>query len=60
MKSAPSFDSTPEFQHFTNIMRNLITVSKTELDELVRVSKDSSPRKNNPHSPGRKKTLKKR
>jgi hypothetical protein len=54
MKSAPSFDTTPQFEHFRNVMRKLIAVPKAEVDELVLASKESSPRKNNPHAPGRK------
>lgn len=54
MKSAPSFNSTPEFQHFKSVMRKLIAVPKAEVDELVLASKESSPRKNNPNAPGRK------
>jgi hypothetical protein len=53
MEPAP-FDSTPEFQHFKDVMRKLIAVPKSELDQMVRAAKDSSPRKNNPHAPGRK------
>ena len=44
MKS-PSFSDTPEFQ------RNLPAVQKSELDELVRESKEHSPRKGNPKAP---------
>jgi len=53
MKSAP-FESTPEFAHFKSVMSKLIRVPKDELDALVQASKDSSPRKSNPDSPGRK------
>lgn len=53
MKPA-SFDSTPEFQHFREVMKKLITVPKAELDQLVQAAKDASPRKNNPNAPGRK------
>jgi len=54
MKSAPSFDSTPQFQHFKDVMRKLIAVPKAEVDELVKASREASPRKNNPAAPGRK------
>ena len=60
MKSAPSFDSTPEFKHFKDVMRKLIAVPKAEVNELVLASKESSPRKNNPHAPGRKRVKTKR
>ncbi len=52
----PSFDSTPAFAHFTEQMRKLIAVPKARVDELVREAKESSPRKNNPHAPGRKRS----
>jgi hypothetical protein len=54
MKSAPSFDSTPAFQHFKDVMRKLIAVPKAEVDKMVLISKEASPRKNNPQAPGRK------
>jgi len=53
MKPA-SFDSTPEFQHFKSTMRKLLAVPKTELDEMVRAAKESSPRNGDKHAPGRK------
>jgi hypothetical protein len=37
-------------------MRKLIAVPKAELDELVKASKDESPRKGNPNAPGRKRS----
>jgi hypothetical protein len=49
-----SFDSTPEFARYKATMRKLIAVPKSELDELVKNARESSPRKNNPNSPGRK------
>ena len=57
MKSVPvptSFDSTPEFQHFKEVMRKLVAVPKAELDALVKAAKEASPRKGDPHAPGRK------
>jgi len=57
MKPAPlpnAFDSTPEFQHFKNVMRKLVAVPKAELDALVKAAKEASPRKGDPHAPGRK------
>ena len=53
-----SFDSTPEFAHFTEQMRKLIAVPKARVDELVKLAKESSPRKNNPNAPGRKRKAK--
>lgn len=41
MKPAP-FESTPEFHHFSNVMKKLVTVSKAELDEKVKAA--SSPK----------------
>ena len=54
MTKPPSFDSTPEFQRYKDVMRNLIAVPKAEVDAMVKQASDSSPRKNDPHSPGRK------
>ena len=50
------FDSTVEFQRFKNVMRKLIAVPKAELDALVQAAKEASPRKGDPHAPGRKRT----
>lgn len=50
----PPFDSTPEFQHFREVMRGLLSVSKKRLDALVRNAEKESPRKGNPQAPGRK------
>jgi hypothetical protein len=55
MKPA-SFDSTPEFAHFTEQMRKLVAVPKSRVDALVEQAKESSPRKNNPDAPGRKRS----
>ena len=55
MKAAP-FDSTPEFQHFKDVMRGVLTVTKKRLDELVQRAKEDSPRNGDPHSPGQKRT----
>jgi len=51
-----SFNSTPEFQHFKAVMRKVLRVPKSELDEMVQASRDSSPRHGNPHAPGRKRS----
>jgi|SRR5580704_4544606 hypothetical protein len=53
MKS-PLFSATPEFRHFKNVMRRLLAVPKSELDQLVSESNEHSPRKGNPNAPGRK------
>jgi uncharacterized tellurite resistance protein B-like protein len=53
MKAAP-FDSTPEFQHFKDVMRDILSVPKKRLDELVEAAKENSPRKGNPYAPGQK------
>ena len=52
----PSFDSTPEFDQFRNVMRRVIAVPKERLDELVEQAKKESPRNGNPDAPGRKRT----
>lgn len=36
MKPVP-FEKTPEFQHFTDVMRKLVAVPKTEMDEQIEV-----------------------
>jgi hypothetical protein len=54
----PAFDSTPDFQHFREVMRGVLAVPKERLDELVKAAEKASPRKGNPHAPGRKRTKK--
>lgn len=49
-----AFDATPEFQHFTEVMRGVLSVSKTRVDELVAKAKENSPRKGKRNAPGRK------
>lgn len=49
-----SFDSTPEFARYRDMMRKLVAVPKAELDELVKTAKDASPRNGNRNAPGRK------
>jgi len=56
----PAFDSTPEFQHFREVMRGVLKVPKARLDELVKEAEKASPRKGNPHAPGRKSVKRKR
>jgi hypothetical protein len=57
----PAFDSTPEFQRFTEVMRGVLSVPKKRLDELIAEAKDTSPRRGNKNAPGRKAgTLKRR
>lgn len=55
MKTKDPFTSTPEFEHFSDVMKKLLAVPKSEVDRMVRVAKKNSPRKNNPSAPGRKK-----
>ncbi len=50
----PSFDSTPEFEHFKEAMRGILAVPKARLDELVAAARKDSPRKGLPDAPGRK------
>ena len=59
MKAAP-FDSTPEFQHFKDVMRGVLAVPKKRLDELVAKAKEESPRNGDPGAPGKKRVTKKR
>jgi hypothetical protein len=56
----PSFDSTPEFRHFKEVMRGVLTVPKKRLDELVREAKENSPRNGDLHAPGQRATRVKR
>jgi len=58
MKPA-AFESTPEFSHFKAVMRRVLAVPKTELDELVERAQKESPRKGDPHAPGRKRMRRK-
>jgi hypothetical protein len=37
----PAFDATPEFRHFKEVMRGVLAVPKTRMDELVREAKES-------------------
>lgn len=48
------FESTTEFASFRGIMKRLLAVPKTELDEMVRSAKEASPRAGNPNAAGRK------
>jgi hypothetical protein len=48
------FRATPEYRKFKGIMRRLLKVPKSELDDMVRNAKRMSPRTDNPDSPGRK------
>jgi hypothetical protein len=49
-----SFDSTPEFRHFKDVMRGVLAVPKKRLDELVQAAKNQSSRNGDPKAPGRK------
>ena len=48
------FNETPEVARFKEVMRGVMSVSKKRLDELLKASRDESPRKDNPKAPGRK------
>jgi hypothetical protein len=50
----PSFDSTPQFAHFREVMRAVLSVPKQRIDELVQSAKENSPRVGNPDAPGKK------
>jgi hypothetical protein len=56
----PAFDSTPEFQHFKEVMRGVLSVPKARLDALVEQAKKQSPRVNNPNAPGKKRLVKRK
>ena len=51
------FRATPEFRKFKGIMRRLLKMPKSDLDEMVKASKECSPRAGNPNAPGRKARL---
>ena len=36
----PSFDSTPEFQHFWDVMRTVLPIPRARLDELLEAAKE--------------------
>jgi len=57
---ARSFDSTPEFQQFKEVMRGVLAVPKERLDALVQAAKEESPRKGDPNAPGKKRVRKRR
>jgi hypothetical protein len=52
--TAEQFEASPEFRKFKSAMRKILKVSKSELDERVRLAKEASPRFENPNAPGRK------
>jgi hypothetical protein len=52
--TAEQFEASPEFRAFKRVMKKAMKVSKPELDERVRLAKETSPRANNPSAPGRK------
>jgi hypothetical protein len=55
---ASPFESKPEFQHFREVMKRVIKVPKAEINRRLKASSDASSRKDNPSSPGRKRTKK--
>jgi hypothetical protein len=54
MRPDTPFDSTPEFQHFREVMKRVIKVPKAEMERRLKASSEASPRKDNPDSAGRK------
>lgn len=48
------FRESPEFRKFKGIMRNILKVSKSDLDAKIRSAKKRSPRLANPNAVGRK------
>jgi hypothetical protein len=54
--TAEQFKASAAFRKFKGIMRKLLKVSKPVLDEMVKKSKERSPRAGNPNAPGRKPT----
>jgi hypothetical protein len=54
----PSFEATPEFQHFKEVMRGVLKVPKARLDELIRGARTQSTRTDNPSATGKKRKAK--
>jgi hypothetical protein len=52
--TAAQFETSPEFRRFRTGMKQLLKVSKAELDRRVAAEKIASTRIGNPKSPGRK------
>ena len=52
--SRKAFEATTEFARFKEGMKHLLSVPKERIDQLVRESKEKSPRRDNPRAPGRK------
>lgn len=52
--TSDQFKASPEFKKFKGIMQKLLKVPKSELDERVRLAKETSPRAGNPNAAGRK------
>jgi uncharacterized tellurite resistance protein B-like protein len=42
MKESPAFDKSPEFQHFKEVMKEVLAVPKERLDQLLKKAKDKS------------------
>jgi hypothetical protein len=42
---AESFDSTPAFQRFKDVMRNVLAISKAELEKKIRDESKKSAKK---------------
>jgi hypothetical protein len=45
MKAQPSFEATPEFEHFREVMKRLIVVPKGELDQAVKAHEEKSKKR---------------
>jgi hypothetical protein len=48
------FRASPQFRRFKKGMRRIMKVSKSELDERIRLAKERSARIRNRNAPGRK------
>jgi hypothetical protein len=55
--TSEQFMNTLEFRKFKGIMRSLLKVPKSDLDEMVKTSKQRSPRAGNLNAPGRKRGI---
>jgi hypothetical protein len=54
-----AFESTPKFRHFKEVMRGVLAIPKTRLDELIREAKEKTSRNGDTLSPEQKRVKRK-
>jgi hypothetical protein len=52
--TAEEFRASPVFRSFKKWMRRIMKVSKSDLDERIRLARERSPHSDNPNAPERK------